>query len=36
MATRELTIIQDHDQSVLSTAGPVAAPLLYCFRIAHK
>lgn len=36
MATRELTIIQDHNQSVLSTAGPATAPLLYCFRIAHK
>lgn len=36
LASRELTIIQDHNQSVLSTAGPATAPLLYCFRIAHK
>lgn len=36
MASRELTIIQDHNQSVLSTGGAATAPLLYCFRIAHK
>jgi hypothetical protein len=36
VASRELTIIQDHNQSVLSSAGAATAPLLYCFRIAHK
>ena len=36
MTTRELTIIQDHDRSVVSTGAPATAPLMYEFRIAHK
>jgi hypothetical protein len=35
-ASRELTIVQDRNQSVLSPSGKTAAPLLYEFRLAHK
>lgn len=35
-AARELTIFQQENQSVLSTVGPAAEPLLYEFRLAHK
>ncbi len=36
-ASRELTILQDHNQSVLSApASTASAPFLYEFRLAHK
>jgi Domain of unknown function (DUF4384) len=34
--SRELTIVQERNQSVVSAAGSVAAPLLYEFRLAHR
>ncbi len=34
--SRELTIVQQENQSVVSPAGPGAAPILYEFRLAHK
>jgi hypothetical protein len=35
-ASRELTILQEENQMVVSAAGPATAPLLYEFRLAHK
>ncbi|MBV8818440.1 MAG: DUF4384 domain-containing protein [Acidobacteriaceae bacterium] len=33
---RELTIVRKENQSVVSTPGSTASPLLYEFRLAHK
>jgi hypothetical protein len=34
--SRELTIVQDQNQSVVSASGNLSGPLLYEFRLAHK